>query len=246
MKKLALYFILSFSIISLLAIYSCSNEGNEIPTNNSVDNEFSDMVFPNFNDIIWDEVSGGTIDEEFSIISFNYNTTETNSKNPGTQCGDNNGHHGDGDDDHENNGCAYGTILHQLDLSKDQMHQIFDFKKEFHHCVNEARRNYQHEKGLVLKDAQQQRKDIIHQWKNGDITRDEANELLHNLAADTKQQIEDLKAAFKAAVGDCLCTFLKNIVSVLEGEQIETFITWVENNPCIDIECNLREGAPAD
>jgi len=83
-----------------------------------------------------------------------------------------------------------------------------------------------------------------HLWKDGTYTKDEAMALLQNLKADTKQQIADLKAAFKAAVGDCLCTFLKAIVSVLDPTQKEIFITWVENNPCIDINCDLRGGAP--
>lgn len=268
MKKLALFFILFFAIFT---IYSCSDTGNEMPVNSSTNNEFSDMVLPNFNDIIWDEVSGGTIDEEFSIISFQNNSTETNSKGSSIQCGDDDGgngdgehhdndddgdddHHGDGehrddddddgDDDHENNGCAYGTILHQLNLAKYQKDQIYQFKKEFHDCVNYARSHYQDEKGLVLKNSEQQRKEIIKGWKNGDYSRDVANEKLKNLQNETKQQIEDLKVAFKAAVADCLCTFLKAIVSVLDDVQRETFITWVENNHCINIECNLREGLP--
>lgn len=255
MKKLAFYFILSFSLISLAAIYSCSNESSETPTNISTNNEFSDMVFPDFNDIIWDEVNGGTIENEFSIISNQYNSSETKSKESSIQCGDGEGHHGDGehhddgdddgegDNEHENNGCAYGTILHQLNLAKDVKDQIFQFKKDFHACVNDAREHYQHEKGLILKNSEQQRKEIIHLWKNGTYSKDEAMTLLENLKADTKQQIADLKAAFKAAVGDCLCTFLKAIVSVLDDVQKETFITWVENNPCIDINCDLRGGA---
>ncbi|MCL5991866.1 MAG: hypothetical protein M1419_07165 [Bacteroidetes bacterium] len=250
MKKSVLFFLLSFSIISLLVISSCSEGGNEIPVNNSVDNEFSDMVFPNFNDIIWDEVSGGTIDEEFSIIPYyNNKSIVSNGKESSIQCGDDDSEEHNGDDDHhgdcdnDHHGCCYGTILHQLNLTKDQKNQIYQFKKEFHHCVHDARENYEDAKDAIIKNAHQLRKEIIHKWKNGDITKDEAKALLAQLKADTKQLIADLKATFKAAVGDCLCTFLKAIVSVLDDVQKETFITWVENNNCIDINCDLRGGA---
>jgi hypothetical protein len=252
MKK-SLFFLLALSLISLLAINSCNDKGNVISVNNSADKTFSNMVFPNYDDIIGEQVSGGTIEEGFSIILFKNNSTSSKSKESKIQCGDKNGgHNGDKDDDHDgeneddHDGCAYGTILHQLDLSKDQKDQIFQFKKNFHDCVDAARDNYQTQKGIVLHDANQQRKDIIKQWKDGTITKDEAKTLLENLETATEQQIKDLKTAFQAAVGDCLCTFLKNIVSVLDPTQKETFITWVENNKCINVNCYLRQGPPAN
>ena len=232
MKKNLLTIFLAISTFSLLAFYSCSNKGNEMPVSNSTDYEFSDMVFPTFGDILGEEVIGGTIDTDFDISL----KSSSNSKSSQIQCGDHDGYH-------HRRGCAYGTILYKLHLTKDQKTQIFQFKKAFHSCVNDARRYYQSEKGKALKASCLNRKEIIKKWKDGEINRAEACNQLKTERNSLKSQIGDLKADFKAAFADCLCTFLQNIISVLDKTQNATFITWVSNNDCINAyNCDLDGG----
>ncbi|TAL67231.1 MAG: hypothetical protein EPN82_14750 [Bacteroidetes bacterium] len=246
MKKTLRYVLFSFALISLFAISSCNEKGNNIPTNSSVNYEYSQMVFPSFDKITGENVTGGTIIEGFSIIQ-NHSSKTTESKQSKIQCGDGDGHHDDGDDEeHEgeddeddDGGCHYGTILSQLNLTDAQRTQIHQFKEEFEDCVEFAEENYESAKHTLLADANQQRQDILQQLENGSISDTQAQEQLQNLKASVLQQIADLQQQFQAEAGNCQCSFLTNIISVLDDIQKAAFISWIESNNCNNINCDL-------
>ncbi|MBI5323745.1 MAG: hypothetical protein HZB41_00410 [Ignavibacteriae bacterium] len=244
MKKSLIAIFFSLIIISLFAISSCSDTGSNAPTKVSVNNEFSDMTIHTYHNITGDEVNGGNIEKEFSIIN-PYNS-KSNDKSSKIQCDDGDGHHDDGDDDHEGededdeDGCHYGEIFYQLNLTDAQRFQVHEFKEAFEDCVESAEEIYENAKETIILNANQQRNDIKQQLENGTIDQAQAYALLQNLKAETMQLIADQKAVFKAAAADCLCNFLKNIISVMDDFQKETFITWVETNSCIEINCDLR------
>jgi len=235
-----LLYLLSF-IALILSINACNE--NPVPIGNSNDytEEFAPAELPVIDDFMGD-LKGLELNSDFYIIYQDENSFD--SKNTEIQCGDKDkdkdGHEGDddgddendydGDDnDHHRNGCKnginpLGKILNKLGLSKEQRKQIYDFRDDYHDCLKYAKKQIRNRQKEIIENANDEKRNIKKQYKNGEITKEEAETLLDQLQEQLRNK---LKNCVQDEIIDCVCEYLNNILSVLNETQAQTFIDFI-------------------
>ena len=82
----------------------------------------------------------------------------------------------------------------------------------------------------ILQAANQERREIFQQLRDGDITRAEARELLRQLHQELKETLDndpDVQEA-RENLRDCFITLFENIEGELTEEQLEKWERWLE------------------
>jgi len=124
-----------------------------------------------------------------------------------------------------------GRILSALDLTEEQRAAISEDLQAHHDCMTEAMLALREAEYELISVANEQRRAIYEQLRNGEITREEAQELIRGIFEELREDLEndeDVQAA-RAAIEACFDTLFDNIAAELTEEQLALWNEWLEN-----------------
>jgi hypothetical protein len=124
-----------------------------------------------------------------------------------------------------------GRILRALDLSEEQRAAISEDLLAHHDCMREAMLALREAEYELISAANEDRRAIYEQLRNGELTREEAQEAIRQIFEDLRNDLENDEGvqAARAAVEDCFDTLFENIAGELTEEQLEMWNEWLEN-----------------
>ncbi len=129
-------------------------------------------------------------------------------------------------------------ILHQLNLSDDQKTAVRGYMNEFKTCMQAPVEAFRTAVQPYIQAANEQRRIILQRLQNGEITRDEAKQLLQTLAQETRTAINADPTVIAAREDMCECKIglLDDIASILTAEQLVKWNQWLAtlNGPCFE------------
>lgn len=135
-------------------------------------------------------------------------------------------------------GNHLGEVLSELDLSEEQKSQIRELMSGHRECIQEPLQAFREANQDIMDDANEERRAIIDELRNGQIDRDKAREQLRALNEITRKAIQNNPESQTAsqAMCDCKLTLLDNVRAILNGAQPAAWDEWVAGleGPCFD------------
>ncbi len=134
----------------------------------------------------------------------------------------------------------FGQIFRSMDLTETQIALIPDIIKDHYLCMYEAKMAFRTALDEVFAQAREDRLEIITDYRNGDITRQEAYDLIKALNETTRAAIQNSEAhaTFEAAMCECFNEMITSIEEILDDDQLAEWQTWLDscNHPCLEEE----------
>lgn len=127
-------------------------------------------------------------------------------------------------------------ILYALQLTDDQKAQIKDFMIAFRDCHKNAMLALRESEKEIIQPFNEQRRTIIEALKNGEITREEAQQQMQQLNMDLRNALQNNPARLAAceAMKECRRNLLTSIEGILNPDQLVKWLDWVSKLPEID------------
>ncbi len=129
-----------------------------------------------------------------------------------------------------------GLIFRRLDLTEAQVTDIRALMKTYHESLRPLLVAFQDANKEIVKAANEKRKAIMEDLKNGVITRQQANEKLRILNNETKQKIKDNPASIRITNQICQLNkkLMEDIKALLTSEQV---VKWDQMTKRIQFPC---------
>lgn len=129
-----------------------------------------------------------------------------------------------------------GLIFRRLDLTEAQVTDIRALMKTYHESLRPLLKEFQDANKEIVKAANEKRKAIMDDLKNGVITRQQANEKIRILNIETRQQIKDNPESIR--IRDLICQLnkklMEDIKALLTSEQV---VKWDQMTKRIQLPC---------
>lgn len=131
-------------------------------------------------------------------------------------------------------------ILYALELDDAQKAQVKDFMIAFRDCHKNAMLALRQSEQEIIQPFNEQRRTILEQLKNGEITREEAQQQLMYLNLELRQQLQNNPERLVAceAMKECRRILLTSIEGILTPEQLVKWLDWISKLP--DIDCTKQ------
>lgn len=125
----------------------------------------------------------------------------------------------------------FARIFALLELTAEQKAQIREFMIAHRRCEREAIVALREAQKPILVAANQERRAIMEQVKNGELTREEAGALLKALNQRVREEMQNNEAVIAAhqALRNCWEELLRNIGSILTPEQLVKWEKFLAN-----------------
>ena len=125
----------------------------------------------------------------------------------------------------------FARIFAILELTPEQKAQIREFMIAHRRCEREAIMALREAQKPILEAANQERRAIMEQVKNGDLTREEAGALLRALNERVREAMQNSSEVIAAhqALRNCWDELLRNIASILTPEQLVKWERFLAN-----------------
>ncbi len=127
-------------------------------------------------------------------------------------------------------------VFRAMEIDREQFEQIQDFKVQYHRCMYEVMVPYVQARREIIRQANEDRREVITAYRNGSITAEEARAQMKEIWVETHEQLRglfdwDAKCA-------CLKQFFENIASVLDEDQLKIWNEFINSleGPCFDEE----------
>jgi hypothetical protein len=202
-----------FAAAMLIGISSCSEEGNSL-------NKSSDAAYfnaPQFTLNTYEETStqdlmGFDMDQEFQFFGNDQRRNPKDKFRPQKQ-------------------FPLGRILAALDLTEEQRTAISEHLRAHHDCMREAMLALREAEFAIISAANEDRREIHEQFRNGEITREEARDDIRAIYTQLREDLDNNEEVLDArqAVRDCFETLFGNIEEELDEDQKELWESWLEN-----------------
>ncbi len=129
-----------------------------------------------------------------------------------------------------------GLIFRRLDLTEAQVTDIRALMKTYHESLRPLLVAFQDANKEIVKAANEKRKAIMEDLRNGVITRQQANEKLRILNNETKQKIKDNPASIRITNQICQLNkkLMEDIKALLTSEQV---VKWDQMTKRIQFPC---------
>ncbi len=126
-------------------------------------------------------------------------------------------------------------ILRKLELTDAQKEQVQVFNQQHKDCIEAAMTALRASERAIIEAANEERRAVLADLENEVITKEEARELMKEIALETKTALREnpLRESTKLAVKECIELFFENIGGILTEEQLviwEEFLTKVEEH----------------
>ncbi|NMB80788.1 MAG: hypothetical protein GYA14_03115 [Ignavibacteria bacterium] len=129
-----------------------------------------------------------------------------------------------------------GLIFRRLNLTETQVASIRTLMQAYHESLKPLLKEFQDANKDIVKAANEKRKTILDDLKNGVITRQEANEKMRKLNIETRQKIKDNPDSIR--IKDQICKLNKKLMAdikaLLTAEQLEK---WEQMTKRIQFPC---------
>ncbi|MFN3306373.1 MAG: Spy/CpxP family protein refolding chaperone [Candidatus Kapaibacteriota bacterium] len=118
-----------------------------------------------------------------------------------------------------------GRILKELTLTEEQITQIREFMAEYRDCVKNALLPLRESERQIIQQANQERRTVMEQLKNGEIDRQTAMEQIRQINQRTREALINNSVREQALqqLKQCWETLIANIRSILTPEQQALF-----------------------
>ncbi len=135
------------------------------------------------------------------------------------------------DNDPGRSGRHLYMILRRLSLSEDQVVQVKDFFAGHKTCVAPFVAQFKLIVDPILQELNAQRRLIIQQVQNGQITREQAALRIRELNQAAREQIRNNPDVQELMVDICNCksALFENIASILTEDQLVIWNEWISN-----------------
>lgn len=209
MKKMRF---LSLIVISLfLAVWGC-NQSNEVEPVKPTNFESPQFIMIDNNDLL-NGIEDATLSSEmkFNDMLFNFGvlslTNNLNANNPIIR----------GIPWLENFDFTkqLGFIFRRLNLSESQIAETKVLMKAYHESLKPLVKEFADANKEIVKAANEKRKAILEDLKNGVITRQEANEKIKNLNIETREKIKNNPVSIR--IKDQICKLNKKLFDDIKG-----------------------------
>lgn len=129
-----------------------------------------------------------------------------------------------------------GLIFRKLNLSESQIASIRSLMQAYHESLKPLLKEFQDANKDIVKAANENRKVILDDLKNGLITRQQANEKIKKLNLETREKIKNNPESIR--IRDLICKLNKKLMddikALLNAEQIEK---WEQMTKRIQFPC---------
>lgn len=207
------------SIIAFIVLLSCSKDSGVQSINEMDKFEMLEMNMLN-NELPISEFIEATLNQEMQLKEFDLSMCFEQRM-------------------HKQNGQKHKRPLHpsplriiliQLELSDQQKEEIIVFLQSNRECELAALMDLRSSEIEIISSANQQRQEILTQFKNGEITRQEAMQGIREINRETKiALIENPQRLLTfEAIKECRDVLIENIKSVLTDEQLAKFVELLE------------------
>jgi len=226
MKNLRSIILAVFAVVMLIGVSSCSDQGSSV--NNSSDAAYfnaTQFTLNTYEESSSQDLEGFDMDQEFQFFGNNERRNPRDKFRPHKQ-------------------FFLGRILRALDLTEEQRTAISEDLIAHHDCMREAMLALREAEYALVSVANEDRRAIHEQFRNGDLTREEAREqimLIYETLREDLENDEDVLAA-RQAVRDCFDLLFENIAGELTDEQLEMWNEWLENYEELRGFCHGRRG----
>jgi len=124
-------------------------------------------------------------------------------------------------------------IFRMLQLTEAQIVELKTFFPPYKDCMAPAVEQFREAAAIYIRAANIERDAIIAQVRAGEITREEARDLLHELNRETRNLIANDPecAAAREAMCDCKEALFNSISSILTEDQLTIWNRWIESHP---------------
>lgn len=118
-----------------------------------------------------------------------------------------------------------GRILRELNLDSLQKEQVKVFLAEYRDCVKNALQTLRESEKLIIQAANQERRQVLDDLKNGIIDRLEAFQRLMQINKETRNALinNPVRQRVLQQLKDCFTTLIDNIRNILTDEQKALF-----------------------
>jgi Spy/CpxP family protein refolding chaperone len=118
-----------------------------------------------------------------------------------------------------------GRILKQLNLTDEQKTQIQEFMLQYRDCVKSALATLRESEKPIIEAANQQRRQVLEQLKNGEIDRTTAMQRLREINQQTRDALinNPVREQVLQQLKDCWDTLINNIKGILTQDQLTLF-----------------------
>jgi len=126
-------------------------------------------------------------------------------------------------------GMFLGVILRKLVLTESQNESIKTYMDEFRECLADPIAQFREAAKEIFEAKREQIIAIRDQVKAGELTREEARELIMEINIATREEIENCEACIEAKEAMLVCkeTLFENIVSILDEDQLVIWNEWL-------------------
>ncbi len=137
---------------------------------------------------------------------------------------------------------GFGVILSQLKLDDEQIGAVRLAMMAYRDCIKEAMTDLREQAQELMAGFREERMEIWTMLRDGEITREEAMEMMQELNLRVREAMTGLDARTAAceAMKVCRAEMFDAIREVLTEEQLEMFNEWVANLP--EIDCDRERG----
>jgi hypothetical protein len=124
----------------------------------------------------------------------------------------------------------FGPVFREMELTEEQRLALRPIFQSHFECVKELMIQLRQSEREIIADAREERRAIIEQLRNEEITREEARELLRQLNMETREALRTnpLREEIRESLQDCREALLENIAELLTEEQLEIWNEWLE------------------
>ncbi|MGQ9819856.1 MAG: hypothetical protein ACUVQ1_08040 [Candidatus Kapaibacteriales bacterium] len=118
-----------------------------------------------------------------------------------------------------------GRILRELNLDSLQIEQVKSFLAEYRDCVKNALQTLRESERLIIQAANQERRQVLDDLKNGIIDRQEAFRRLMQINQETRNALinNPVRQQVLQQLKDCFTTLIDNIRNILTSNQKALF-----------------------
>lgn len=236
MKKVNLMktFLAAMTIVLAFGVYSCTDESSMIDSQGSSDltESLSSDFYnpPAMGDEMCDFVDGTMQSEMYCEEGGNFSSMMLNGRD------DNNGKKKQWNGRRFNKGLRLGAIFLDMDMTNEQLLSVRELLTAFFECRHNLYSDKLDEKRAIMIEGNELRRDVSKQYRDGEITKEEAREQIAAINENVRQQLQELYDL--EAYCECQNTLLENIRALLTEEQQVLWDEWIaeQEGPCFDEE----------
>ncbi len=216
MKLFRLFAAILMPLAAMVMMQSCSSDNNMVSHSDDASSIMTYGIYEyNFSSF---DMKDGSIETEIELddcMPMRPDLGNNNGKNP----------------PHFRKGHAFARVFAAMNLTEEQKASIRELMQAKILCEMEWFKILREARAEIMADAKAAREAVIAKFRNGEITREEANAAMKEINMNTREQLKNLEVNEEVREGIILCNeeFLAAIRDLLTDEQKVIWDNFVQN-----------------